>query len=455
LQAIRSHAPVQISDTEAENTLPRIKLRGRAAGYRSVLAIPLNTQYAPPSALLVFRPEPYIFSQREIDLLLSFANHATMAIENATLYARSDMRLQEQTRRIEALIQSLHDGLILENLEGRVIYANRRVSELIGLSPEEISGAHVDKIFERLLQLTGQPERIGQAIRATLDNPEETSVDIECEVKGQPVTIRIQTFKVTDSQDVSIGRGQILLDVTQDREIDRMKSRLVSTVSHELRTPLAAIKGYVTTLLAKDVHWDQASQQEFLEVILAETDRLTSLVNDLLDLSKIEAGNMALRYSECNLFEMAQSAARHAYPSPAGRLHLNVPADLPDLLVDRRLIEAVLRNLIENSVKYAGEQSQIFVHASLENGHAIVQVEDEGPGFPSAQSGAIFEDFSRLENADPFAVPGFGLGLSICRGFVRAHGGDIWVESESRGACVTFSLPLSSEVQPARDRITL
>ncbi|RME91257.1 MAG: GAF domain-containing protein, partial [Anaerolineae bacterium] len=130
MRALRSRKPVQVSDTETDPSFAVQRPRARAEGYRSLLAVPLNTQHAPPSALLVYRKEPHVFSEDEIRLLVSFANHATMAIENAVLYARSDMRLQEETRRIEALIQSLHDGLIMGDPYGKVIYANRRIKEL-------------------------------------------------------------------------------------------------------------------------------------------------------------------------------------------------------------------------------------------------------------------------------------------------------------------------------------
>ncbi len=123
MRAIRSGQPVQVSDTEQDASFTATRPRARAEGYRSLLAVPLTTQHAPPAALLVYRRDTHIFSEREINLLSSFANHAAMAIENATLYARSDMRLKEQTRRLEALIQSFQDGLILEDFKGRVLYA--------------------------------------------------------------------------------------------------------------------------------------------------------------------------------------------------------------------------------------------------------------------------------------------------------------------------------------------
>jgi signal transduction histidine kinase len=245
-----------------------------------------------------------------------------------------------------------------------------------------------------------------------------------------------------------IGRGQILRDVTQVRELDRMKSSLISTVSHELRTPLAAIKGYATTLLAEDVEWDALTQHEFLEIISDETDRLSNLVNDLLDMSRIEAGNLEVSYEECNLSDLVERAAKRAHPQPKDRLEVELPADLPTFLADHQRIEAVLRNLIENAAKYSGEDSPIQVSAGVQSGYLIVRVADEGPGIPAEASERIFDSFYRVENGLTRSNTGAGLGLAICRGFVLAHGGEIWLEPAPRGTCMAFSLPIN----PSRDK---
>ncbi len=160
MRALHAREPIQVSDTETDPSFTPQRPRARAEGYRAILAVPLNTQYAPPSALLVFHPKPHVFSHNEIQLLSNFANQATMAIENAILYERSDMRLQEQTRRLEALIQSLQDGLILSNLSGAVVYANRRVGELANLTPEELSGAPVDQVLSRIVENASDPESV-------------------------------------------------------------------------------------------------------------------------------------------------------------------------------------------------------------------------------------------------------------------------------------------------------
>ncbi|MFC1997060.1 ATP-binding protein [Chloroflexota bacterium] len=445
LQALRGRAPVQVSNVENGMISSEVRSQALQAGYKSILAIPLQTLYAPPSALLIFKAEPHKFSDREISLLTSFANHAAMAIENATLYARSDMRLQKQTRRLEALIQSLEDGLILENLDGKIDYANRRISRLIKMPSEEIVGAPVDEIVDRLLKDTEDADEIKESLRIVPATSEPQIVEFEIHHRGRKLNFRIQVFQVTDGFGVLMGRGLIFYDVTADRELDHMKSRLVSTVSHELRTPLASIKGYATTLLADDVEWDPQSQREFLEVISSETDRLSAMVTDLLDLSKIEAGSLSVHRTEIQLYEIIQFAGQRAFPPPDGRLLVELQADMPELYLDKRLIETVFRNLIENATKYGGGESTITITANVENGNLLVHVQDEGPGIPVQYQENLFDSFYSPETGSKRTNSGFGLGLTICKGFIEAHGGYIWIEPCSTGACFAFSLPIDED----------
>lgn len=448
MRAIRTGEPIQVSDTETDPSFAPMRPRARSEGYRSILALPLNTKHAPPSVLLVYRPDPHTFSPREISLLKNFANHAAMAIENAELYARSDMRLREQTRRLEALVQSLQDGLILEDLNGRVLYANRRISELVDLPLQDITEAPIERLIERLLANCADPSvenlaLLRKHLQAALDGQGPREVEIEVVINHQRHYLRLLAFDVTDPQGSTLGRGQILRDITQIKEVDRMKTSLISTVSHELRTPLAAIKGYASTLLAEDVQWDLATQREFLEIISNETDRLSRLVNDLLDMSRIEAGNLTVSRTECRLEDLIERAMKRTHPSPEKHLRLELPPDLPTIFVDPERIEAVLRNLLENSVKYAGNASPITLSAVVQSNELVVRVKDLGPGIPIEHSTKIFESFYRVGDDLTRPVPGAGLGLAICQGFISAHGGRIWLEPQVQGACFAFSLPLT------------
>jgi PAS domain S-box-containing protein len=444
MRALHSREPIQVSDTETDPSYRPQRPRARAEGYRAILAVPLNTQYAPPTALLVFHPKPHEFPHNEIQLLSNFANQATMAIENAVLYERSDMRLQEQTRRLEALIQSLQDGLILSNLSGSVVYTNRRVGELAALSPEELAGAPVEMVLSRIVEKATDPESVSDGIKKLLERTSSHWVELSFLILGRNVRLRLDAFDVTDMNNIPIGRGLILHDITADHELDRMKSSLVSTVSHELRTPLAAIKGYVSTLLADDVEWDKESQREFLSIISDESDRLTGLVNNLLDLSRIEAGSLSLSREECNLEESIRRAANQAQLQPGNRFEVQIEPGLPPLFADCPRLETVIRNLIENSVKYAGEQAAIRVDVNKQGEQVVFRVSDDGPGIPDDESQRIFESFYQVNASLARISSGAGLGLAICQGLVRAHGGEIWVEKQDQGARLAFSIPLTS-----------
>ncbi len=445
LRALRTRQPVQVSDTENDPSFRALRPRARAEGYRAVIAIPLHTQHAPPSALVVYRAQPHVFTPSEINLLTNFANHAAMAIENATLYARSDMRLQAQTRRLQALIQSLDDGLILEDLYGRVVYANRRISALSGIPLNSLPNTPVEDLLERILERAFDPQDSRAAIETVHSNPQGGVAEIALTDNGRMAYLRLHVFTVSDNQGTLIGRGQLWHDVTADRELDNLKSSLISTVSHELRTPLAAIKGYATTLLAEDVQWDAEAQREFLTIISQETDRLSALVNDLLDLSRIEAGSLKIEPAEVRLEDLARRAALRARPNAAERLRLEIAPEAALLEADPRRLEVILRNLIENAAKYAPEDTPIRVRACRQGEAIRIEVRDEGPGIPPEHRQRIFESFYRVESGLTRSAPGAGLGLAICQGFVRAHGGRIWIENNPSGTTIVFTLPQNRE----------
>lgn len=426
VRAIHAGQLVQVGDVEIEPDFPpTLRERARAEGYRALVAAPLVTPHAPPSALIVYWRDPHLCPPEEINLIVNFANHAAMAIENASLFALTDEKLREQTRTLEALVQSLNDGLILESGDGRILYCNRRICELAGVAPDDLPRHTADSLRAKL---------VGQ----TASLPHEVSI----QHNGHTLDLRLQSFDVTDERGELIGRGQLWLDVTGDKELDRVKSALIATVSHELRTPLAAIKGNITSLLADDVTWDAAAQREFLAVASAETDRLTALVNDLLDLSKLQAGTFVVYREPCALAPLIERAAGRVRPPAGPRLALDLPPDLPAFHADPHRVEVVLRNLIENAAKYSPADSPIRISARPFDSSVLVRVADDGPGIPPEHREKIFDRFYQIDSSLARQSSGAGLGLAICKGLVEAHGGRIWVEPTDRGAVFAFTLPV-------------
>ncbi len=234
------------------------------------------------------------------------------------------------------------------------------------------------------------------------------------------------------------------------QETDRLRSALLSSVSHDLRTPLTAIKTAAANLRARDVDWSAAARAEFLGAIETEADRLTRLVTNLLDLSRIEAGALRLDLDWNDLDELLREAAYRAEQAESGTLAhaiaVQIDRPLPFLRFDYVLIDRVVSNLLENAVKYAPAGSPVSVAVVAQAADVRITVRDQGPGIPPAEREHVFDPFYRGEDR---TVPGgSGFGLAICRGIVTAHGGCIFIEDSPAGAAVTFTLPRAPIGEP-------
>ena len=443
MRALRKGAPVQVVDSETDPHYAHFRERARKEGFRSFLAAPLLTQHAPPAVLLLYFNEPHTYSDTELELVASFANHAAMAMENAVLFSRSDAQLQEQTRRLEAIVESLHDGLILESLDGEVLFCNHQAARLLGIQQAQACQRRSEALVAQLLRSAEHPDEARAALAEAIRQGRGVVDVTRTGPDGRPQDLRIQVFEVTDARGEVIGRGQFWQDITHDKDVDRMKSALLSTVSHELRTPLAAIKGYASTLLAQDVVWDEATQREFIQTISDEADRLAALVNSLLDLSRLEGGALKLQREPQHMEVLAQEVAQRE----GRRLGISVVVEaephLPLVAIDGVRMETVLRNLIDNAAKYSPSGQPVEIRLRHHGEHVQICVRDYGPGVPDEQKTRIFLRFYRGEVDRDQRIGGAGLGLAICKGFVEAHGGRIWVEDAHPGARFCFLIPIS------------
>ncbi len=228
----------------------------------------------------------------------------------------------------------------------------------------------------------------------------------------------------------------------------RVRDDFLASASHELRTPLSHIKGFVSTLRQTDVEWDEETRRDFLAEIEREADRLSGMVGDLLDMSRIESGGFQptelLPASMSAIVERGLDRVRGMLD--CRRVAVDVPEDLPSVLIDAEQIERVLANLVENAAKYSPPDALIRVAAKSLGGEIEVRVEDRGPGIPPEHLERIFDKFFRYEGTEP-VVPGTGLGLAICRGIVHAHGGRIWAENYPGGGRLVLRLPVAPAVR--------
>ncbi|MBM2832018.1 MAG: hypothetical protein HW414_1070 [Dehalococcoidia bacterium] len=252
---------------------------------------------------------------------------------------------------------------------------------------------------------------------------------------------------IADYITIAVERAQLTKEAEESRslyEADRLRSEFISSVSHELRTPLTLIKGYSTSLLRQDVSWDEGTQREFLQVIDEKTDLLHDLIDKLLQSAKLEAGALKLEKEPLLLPRLARKVVDDAgMRAKKHNLSLAFASSFPVVEADVRCMEQVLQNLVQNAIKYSPEGSEIVIAGEVEDGRVVVSVSDQGIGVSPEHQDKVFERFYRVNSPETRGVPGSGLGLSITKGHVEAHGGRVWLESAAgKGSKFYFSLPV-------------
>lgn len=360
-------------------------------------------------------------------------------------------------RWMDRALQSLSDGLILLDDVSHVVFLNPRAQDFIGFPAEEMIGRRADELVERLAARAAVPDTVKAQLQGALRDRPVSAIELEfandlmpqsasasSKIGQMPRFLSARFFPIRDADEAKIGTGILLHDVTRERESDASKSQLLSTVSHELRTPLSSIKGFATTLLRQDVRWDETTQRDFLRIIEEEADRLTEIIDNLLDMSQLEAGALRVEKEPIQLRTLIREVVDEMrMRTEAHWFVMDLPAELPLVLADSRRIRQVFHNLLENAIKYS-KGGQITVSCEVESENVVVSVTDQGEGIPAEYLGQVFERFFQIDGASTRRVGGSGLGLSISRGIIHAHGGRIWAESTlGQGSTFRFTLPLA------------
>ncbi len=337
-------------------------------------------------------------------------------------------------------IDSLVDGFALVDSTGHIVYWNLRAHEFLRLPQAQMLGARREELIAQVASQTANPETIQSKLQAAFDHP---SADAAIEMQttlDPPRILSARVFAIGES-----GTALVLRDVTREREADAMKSQLLSTVSHELRTPLASIKGFASTLLRQDVSWKESEQRDFLRIIEDETDRLTEIIDNLLDMSQIEAGALRIEKEPTQLRALIREVVdAMRMRTEAHWFVVDLPNELPRVMADPRRVRQVIRNLLENAVKYS-KGGQITVSCQVQGDYVVVSVSDQGEGISPQYLSKIFDRFFQVDGKSTRRLGGSGLGLSISRGIVQAHGGRVWAESVvGQGSTFRFTLPVAS-----------
>jgi two-component system, OmpR family, phosphate regulon sensor histidine kinase PhoR len=345
--------------------------------------------------------------------------------------------LTEERNRSSAILSSMMEGVAVVSARERILFSNRAFSQILGIGEAQAIESRP------LLEVVRQSDLLA-IIRKALAAQEQVTSEI---VVG---TVRPRSFAVTAAPVQAANQaGAILVlhEISDLRRLERVRQDFVANVSHEFRTPLTAIQGFAETLLSGALD-DPANRGRFVEIIRDHAARLGRLTEDLLKLSRIEAGQLKLDIRPVSVEQLAASCVETAELKAARKklsVQVHLPAGLPAVRGDANSLQEVLQNLLDNAVQYTPAGGHIEVVASCTDGQVVITVADDGIGIPQAEQSRIFERFYRVDAARSREAGGTGLGLSIARHIVEAHGGRLWVESAvGEGSRFHFSVPVGS-----------
>ena len=443
------------------------------AKVRSWLGVPMLMGEQVVGMISLDKQQPNFYTEAHAHLASAYAAQAAIAVENARLYQQAQDEIAERKRaeaelnayqerleelvyertielesamaeaaaardRIDAILRSVADGLIVTDLEHKVIMANPAAETLLGLSRDDMVG--------RPIGVGLKDNRLQEVVQHTLEqNLSSYETDLELVNRnGQKKVMRTRTALVGGHQQGHpLGTVTLIQDVTRWREADRLKTQLLNTVAHELRTPLTSILGFSEILLSRDL--SQGRQLRFLHMINDQSIRISEIVNDLIDVSRLEAGrgldlNLELVYLNDLMDEVVAAFAEESMTSY--EFQTGGFSDLPPIMGDSFRLVQVGRNLVSNAIKYSPQGGKIIIKGKKIPGYVEITVKDHGIGMTPEQQSYLFEPFYRVDTSNT-AVEGAGLGLAISKLVIEQHGGRIWIESEwGKGTTVYFTLPL-------------
>jgi PAS domain S-box-containing protein len=427
--------------------------------HRSAIGAPIIIGDQLLGVLLLYYPEVGKFSEEQLDLIQAAANQMAVAIKNAQLYHLTRDQKEElsallkdqriETSRSRSILEAIADGVLVTDQHGEITLFNHSAERMLELKRAEVIGRSIE-------HFSGLFDGVALAWMDTIKtwmqdphsfNPMNTFSEQVSLESGNVLSVNLAPVM---NNNEFYGTVSIFRDITHLIEVDRLKSEFVATVSHELRTPMTSIKGYVDILLM-GVAGDLSQQQmRFLNVVQQNTERLTILVNDLLDLSRIEAGQVSLTFEPLDLRELIDEVMEEinrltVAENKTMQFNIELAMELPRIKGDPERIRQILINLLGNAYHYTPSNGMVNLKAHRVGEEIQVDIKDNGVGIPPKEQERIFDRFYRGENHMVIATAGTGLGLSIVAKLINMHHGRIWVQSsgiEGEGSTFSFTLPV-------------
>jgi len=359
-------------------------------------------------------------------------------VQEAELFKEKYNRALSEKKQADAVIRSVAAGLLVLDAQGKVVMMNPALEKILGVSKKDNIGKPVDESL-----------RERELVSLVKDSGSKEGKEIELSSQGETSkTIRASSTILENEEGQTVGTVSIFSDITQQKEIDRLKDSFVANVTHELRTPLVSIDKAISLLLSNKADGLSENQAQFLSIASRNCKRLGLLINDLLDLTKLEAGKMDIKLTPYPIDRVIDDSVEGliAWANTKSMVFVKeIQENLPEGKIDVTRIIRVLNNLISNAIKFTPNNGTITIRAHLYNDHEIVvTVEDTGVGIPRNELDKVFSRFYQTAERVATDVSGTGIGLSIAKEIVELHGGKIWVESDSgKGSKFSFTIPVS------------
>jgi two-component system, NtrC family, sensor histidine kinase KinB len=430
---MQMRAPIAVADVAAAGAAAIDPVL--AAGYTAFVKVPLlGSEGGFQGVLSLYSRRPRAWRQEEVEALAALAGNASAALASAELYQRVAL----EKERSVAILSNIADGIVAVDREGNVVLWNAAAERITGIRAADALGRSTLQVLERRLESEdGDAEPAGDRLVSIKRGEEEVWLSLTEAIMRDPaggVAGRIFAFR----------------DISTERVVEQMKSDFVTTVSHELRTPLTSIFGFAETLLRQDVLFGDEERRTFLGYIASESERLTRIVDQLLNVARLDTGDLQVNLAPTDVRSVVADAVELAEQAPRAngrRFVVELPEEPLDAEADGEKLRQILGHLLDNAVKFSPAGGTVTVAARRADEHVEVRVVDEGIGIPEEEQRRIFTKFYRggSVSRDPTST-GTGLGLFIAHGLVSAMGGRMWVESrEGAGSSFGFELPLARE----------
>ena len=406
------------------------------------IGLPLESHGDLVGLLLVFRTSVSPSTRNERKILQAFADHAAVAVTNARLYEQ----IAREKRQLDAILEGSADGIMILDSGHHILRWNRALAKLSGVSAAAALGSMHDDVITwkkkpepNLADAEARGWPFGSAAPLYVEG------DLRHDV-GNATPVGVTYAPIFDRQQRLVNLVANVRDITRFREAEQLKSTFVSVISHELKTPVSLIKGYADTLLREDARWNKETINTSLVVIEEEADRLTNLIDNLLDASRLQAGGLQLNLAPVQLDQLSQQMAqKFQTQTKKHKLSVDFSPNFPSIMGDTERLRQVLSNLISNAIKYSQDGGPITIHGTHSQGEVSVTVTDSGAGLPTTELARVFDRFHRASTAATERSQGAGLGLYLTRAVIEAHHGRIWVDSNpGQGASFHFNLPIGT-----------